>query len=118
MNSALLQQLKESLIDEKNRLLQELSRFTFKNKEGDFEVKGPIFSDELDLDTEADEAEDFSALLGLENQLKGKLLSIENALLKIEKGNFGICEKCREKIEEERLKAEPSAAFCIGCIKE
>jgi DnaK suppressor protein len=108
-------QLKEELLKEKERILDELSKFSFKNKEGDFEVKSPIFSEELDEDTESDEAEEFGTLLSLEKRLEEKISSIENALLKFEKGNFGACESCGKEIEVEKLKANPSTTFCIKC---
>jgi DnaK suppressor protein len=44
-----------------------------------------------------------------------KLRAIEEALKKIEKETFGICEECENKIEPARLKAMPLAKFCLDC---
>lgn len=44
------------------------------------------------------------------------LLQIENALEKIEKGTYGICDQCHMPIDPERLKVIPYANFCIDCL--
>lgn len=49
-----------------------------------------------------------------ERRLIGK---IQEALERIEKGVFGICEECGEDIGEERLRARPVTTLCIDCKK-
>jgi DnaK suppressor protein len=43
------------------------------------------------------------------------LKKTEAALLRIEEGNFGVCEECGEEIEVKRLIARPVAGLCIEC---
>lgn len=43
------------------------------------------------------------------------LKRIEEALLRIREGSFGICEGCGDAIEERRLMARPFVTFCITC---
>jgi DnaK suppressor protein len=43
------------------------------------------------------------------------LREIDNALLKLKEGTFGICELCGKPIGVRRLKVMPSARLCIGC---
>jgi len=43
---------------------------------------------------------------------------INEALKRIDDGTFGICERCGEPIEIERLKARPVATLCIDCKTE
>ncbi len=40
---------------------------------------------------------------------------IKTTLLKIEEGDFGICEACGEDIPLNRLMARPVTAYCIRC---
>ncbi len=40
---------------------------------------------------------------------------INDALRKIDKGNYGICESCNKKIGIDRLKAIPYARKCVSC---
>jgi len=54
----------------------------------------------------------------LENQLKRDLKEIEKAIEKIKKGTYGICEKCKKKIDLARLKVKPRAIYCLKCEKE
>jgi DnaK suppressor protein len=44
-----------------------------------------------------------------------QLSQINSALLRLDDGQYGICLDCGEEIPFERLKAIPSALFCIGC---
>lgn len=45
-----------------------------------------------------------------------KLLSkIEEALERVEEGEFGICEDCGEEIGLKRLEARPVTTLCIDC---
>ena len=47
--------------------------------------------------------------------LKEKLGNIEGALLKMEKGTYGICEACGGQIDERVLVVVPDARRCQSC---
>ena len=40
---------------------------------------------------------------------------IERSLQDIEDGAYGLCDQCGEDIAFKRLKARPTARYCIGC---
>ena len=40
---------------------------------------------------------------------------IERSLQDMEAGVYGLCEECREEISFARLKARPTARYCIDC---
>ena len=42
---------------------------------------------------------------------------IDNALIRIAEGKYGVCLGCHEPIEPPRLEATPEAAFCAACQK-
>ncbi|HFU76527.1 MAG TPA: RNA polymerase-binding protein DksA [Arcobacter sp.] len=44
-----------------------------------------------------------------------ELKEIENALVSITEGNYGICEMCDDPIAIGRLRAKPFAKFCTAC---
>ena len=50
-----------------------------------------------------------------ESRLIGK---INQSLVRIEEGTFGICDMCGEKISIQRLKVRPVTNFCITCKNE
>ena len=43
-----------------------------------------------------------------------RLRAIDDAFNRLERGRYGICEKCKQEIPIERLKAMPLAAYCVG----
>ena len=49
-------------------------------------------------------------------QTDAKILqAIEEALHRIDEGNYGMCRDCEEEIAEARLKAIPWTRVCISC---
>jgi len=59
--------------------------------------------------------EDVETDAGLIERCEYRLKEIDAALSRLERGRYGICEKCRQEIPVERLKAVPFAAYCIDC---
>jgi DnaK suppressor protein len=52
-------------------------------------------------------------------QMKGEMLEkIEEALIRLDSGNFGICTDCGDEIAERRLRALPFALRCKECEEE
>ncbi|HEV8130262.1 MAG TPA: TraR/DksA family transcriptional regulator [Acidobacteriota bacterium] len=61
--------------------------------------------------------ENHDAYVGLRlRQTDGKLLrAIDEAILRIERHTYGICEMCGEEIPSARLKAVPWTRLCVSC---
>ena len=88
-------------------------------------LNGParIRREELALSTDdlADEADLASSGLtqSMNIRLRDRetllLKKIEEALNKIQRNEFGVCEGCEEPIELKRLEARPMADMCIRC---
>lgn len=83
---------------------------TGRNKEVDLTFSD--IGDEADVASQTFERE---MMFELTNGDRIVLDDIEAALRKIEKGNFGICESCGQRIGVERLNAMPWARYCISC---
>ncbi|OGI14876.1 MAG: hypothetical protein A3E38_00780 [Candidatus Moranbacteria bacterium RIFCSPHIGHO2_12_FULL_54_9] len=112
LDATLLAELKQKLLGEKARLEAELSRFAKStgvsgSYETQFENIGP------DPDENASEVEAYVDNLGLESNLEGQWKDVNDALEKMEKGTYGICEKTGEEISAERLQAYPAARTAI-----
>lgn len=45
----------------------------------------------------------------------GRLKAVEQALIRIKNGKYGICAQCGKKIPEGRLRALPYALLCMDC---
>jgi DnaK suppressor protein len=46
---------------------------------------------------------------------RGLIAQIDDALRRMDEGTFGMCERCGERIQIERLKALPYATQCMDC---
>ena len=72
-----------------------------------------------EVDADADEADpdlyEREKILALIRTLESKLGSIQQALRLTEKGSYGICERCGEKIDPARLEALPHTTLCVKC---
>jgi len=81
----------------------------------DFTIDDQELSDEMDLAS----SEDARTLTCRIHDRNIRLLhKIEEALIRIEEGEFGLCEECGEEIGIKRLKARPVATRCIECKEE
>jgi DnaK suppressor protein len=51
----------------------------------------------------------------LEGRDKHELDEVEAARARLEAGTFGMCERCNQPIPVTRLRAVPTARFCVAC---
>ncbi len=104
-----IENLKKSLLQRREMLQQQVATHSFE-KVSDGQVS----------DT-GDEALALS-MEKLQNSLQlteiNELRLIEEALSRMERGEYGICIECGEPISEQRLKYQPYAARCIICQEE
>ena len=78
--------------------------------------KTPDFGDEPDhFEEKADEAEEYSANLGMGQTLKQRLENVVRALEKMARGAYGTCEQCGNDIELAVLETDPESRFCKAC---
>lgn len=100
---------------EHKRLLEEQERL-----EGELEHLRENMQQEVDIEPdEGDpvffEREKSAALMAV---LERRLQDITRALRALEKGEYGICERCGNPIEPERLEVKPDATMCLNCQRE
>jgi DnaK suppressor protein len=72
-------------------------------------------ADGLDLAHSLEEVETDAALI---ERCDEKLKVIDESFSRLERGRYGICEKCKQEIPIKRLKAMPFAAYCVDCQKK
>lgn len=53
----------------------------------------------------------------LDNQAATELDQVNQALARLDAGEYGLCAECEEPIAEARLKALPYATLCIQCAE-
>ena len=110
------EKFKKRLEEEKQKIEDSLSKLGRKdpdNPEG-WEPNPPM-SDVVSADPSdlADSFEEFENRAALELQLVDQLNNVKEALIRIKKGKYGICERGGEEIEKDRLEAYPAAKTCM-----
>lgn len=108
---------KKLLEKQKADIEKQLTSFAKKdtNLKGDYDTQFPDFGTPQNSDELAQEVSLYESRLPVEFTLESKLQAIEAALNKIEKGKYGICEKCGKAIDPKRLETKPEAQYCIEC---
>lgn len=71
-----------------------------------------VYADSIDT---ASAETDKDMQVKIRNRELAQLRKLEEALLRLDAGNFGICLSCEEEITEARLKARPSTTLCVDC---
>lgn len=118
MDKGLIAQSNDKLLEEKKKIISQLEEMTQEktfNKDK-VQVKWKEMGNK-DEDN-AVEVANFQDSISLERNLEENLEKIEKALEKIDKGEYGKCEKCSRDIEEERLIAYPEATVCLKCTAQ
>lgn len=107
-NSKQIEELKEILLERK-KLIVDIIRGSRENIDS---LKNSECNDEFDY---ADISSDsFKEGIIANNQLR-ELNEIDEALKRIQKKTYGICEMCDETIAVGRLRAKPFAKYCTPC---
>lgn len=73
---------------------------------------------EKDFAEQATQRENDDVLNALSEEAKQIVRQINNALHRIETGEYGICTQCGVEISKERLDAVPYTALCINCAEK
>lgn len=110
-----LRELKTSLTSRRAELMDELARMQAEIQSIGVEQgleggsTGNHFADDGSSVMEAERLATMSA------DMNGILLQVDSALDRLDNGGFGICQRCHQKINPERLAAFPYVAYCINC---
>ena len=104
-----LDEMKAMLLKMKEDTLKEISRAM---KSGTDSQTGEPSGDIYDQ-ASSERDRELGLLLG--DRDREKLRNIDEALLKIEEGEYGICEECEEEIPVGRLRVMPFARYCVKC---
>ncbi len=106
-----LARVRESLLDTKAKLLNEIDSELKAEREGNKDEG----MDAYDL---ASEERDREINFILSDRERVKLKQIDDALERIADASYGVCESCGLEIAEERLSAMPFTRLCRDCQQD
>jgi DnaK suppressor protein len=110
MDDGQLQFFKDLLLQQRNEILQNADDTVADMT--DQTVNYPDPTDRASIES------DRSFILRLRERERMLLTKINEALERIEAGDFGICESCGGDISVKRLEARPVTTLCIECKKK
>ncbi len=108
MNKRDREKFRKILIEQREHLVGNARRAV----SGDIHVDPDDFPDEIDT---ASSEVNLQFTGRLREREQGLLAKVDQALAKIESGDYGECASCGEEIGAKRLKARPVAELCIDC---
>lgn len=109
-----LQRFKKLLEEEKARVLERLDMIEDEIQGLTAAKSGNTSYSNHMADIGSDAMEQEQAFLHA-SQGTDYLIALEAALRRVEKGTYGICEDCSEKIPPRRLEAYLAALLCVQC---
>ena len=101
-------QVRDTLIDMLQDLNDRLSKISH-------DVKEPL---DHDFEEQATQSENNETLDALGNAARTEITLVKQAIARIDKGKYGLCQVCQKPIGMERLKAVPYSSLCIKCATE
>ncbi len=99
---------RKKLADKKESITRKLTDTITESKEMDANVA-------QDLVDKAETSYTKEFLLSLSDSDREMLLMIDEALRRLEHGEFGVCQNCQKEISGKRLGAVPWTPYCIDC---
>lgn len=102
------EEIRHSLIDMLEDLDDRLAKITH-------DVKEPL---DKDFEEQATQTENDEVLDGLGNAARTEMEMVKQALDRLDKGLYGMCQVCGQPISKERLKAIPYSSMCIKCASQ
>jgi RNA polymerase-binding transcription factor DksA len=56
--------------------------------------------------------------LALREDIEQRARQLEEALERLDEGDYGVCESCGQVIDPERLEILPRTSLCVNCARE
>lgn len=106
-----MEEIKQKLQEEKKQILMELQTQRAFNQDDSRKDVG----DEVDSSVN-EQARELSLLMRDRN--RERLEAIEEAIQRMQTGDYGFCEECGDPILKRRLIAMPLARMCVNCQQD
>ncbi|MCD8140182.1 MAG: TraR/DksA family transcriptional regulator [Planctomycetaceae bacterium] len=92
---------------------QASTRDTLKHESARLTARAPI-----NMAEQASDSQELDMMVSRLNASSEALAEIDEALDRIDAGQFNVCEECKGEIGERRLTIQPWAKFCVKCQRK
>lgn len=110
-----LDHFRKIILEKKKEIIEDMSSLRdtiMDSTTGEYVSENSMYSTHMEQGTDAMEREKTFLFASRE----GKFLNyLEDALIRIDKGEYGRCNECGKLIDKERLEAVPHAQLCLQC---
>lgn len=110
MNERDLKHFEKLLIEERTRITRIIQNIEDASRDGISREHGADLSSYAESGTDSFEMETALNIAGAESE---RVMEIEAALQRIQKGTYGICEGSGKPIPRKRLEVFPAARYCV-----
>lgn len=112
--SDVLNDIRKALEEEKTRMMAQVAALAAQDPFTDTER----VNDNAASDTEASEENDHERFSAMGDELKTRVIAIDDALIRVGNGTYGYCSSCNALIDTDRLAIVPTATLCLDCEKK
>ena len=109
------EKLRKNLLALRDRLTssQATQRDSLTSDSGRFTARAPI-----NMAEQASDEQELDMMVSRLNASSETLAEIDDAIGRIDAGQFNVCEECRGEIGERRLAVQPWARLCVKCKRK
>jgi DnaK suppressor protein len=104
--------LRQMLLERRQEVMKAVEGLLTRRRMAQAEQRDDAVADTADMALQDADGDQQIALMEMRNRMREQ---IDEALLRLDEGTYGICEDCGREITERRLKAIPFARRCVEC---
>ncbi|MFH1478850.1 MAG: TraR/DksA family transcriptional regulator [Candidatus Omnitrophota bacterium] len=106
---------KKALLKKREEIMSEITHIARENLKSQKEASGDLSGYSSHMADMASDSYDRELSLNIASGEQETIYQIDEALKRIEEGQYGECISCERKIPQKRLNALPYASQCIQC---
>ncbi len=113
-----LEVYRKLLIKAKDQIVGDIRNLSNDNDGSANDRSGDVSGHALHMADVATDMYDREFAMGLAANDRELLTRIQDAMMRIQEGTFGVCEQCKKPIAATRLKALPYVTTCLKCQEQ
>lgn len=112
--SDVLDQVRKALEEEKSKVVSRVAELAAQDPFLDPDRA----NDNAASDTEANEESNHDRYQAMVDEMKARIVALDEALRRVGSGTYGYCVSCLAMIDTDRLAIVPTATLCLDCERK